>query len=101
MGNLNVVMINVTSRDDGLRVLDRLDTGTETGEINVEDVAMVYRTDKGKVRSSRPLTRPPSRSVGSVCSSGSLPHRWCRPWRWARALGRSWGGPGTAGSPTT
>jgi uncharacterized membrane protein len=36
--------------DDGLRVLDRLDTGTETGEINVEDVAMVYRTDKGKVK---------------------------------------------------
>ena len=29
MGNLNVVMINVTSRDDGLRVLDRLDTGAE------------------------------------------------------------------------
>ena len=50
MGNLNVVMINVTSRDDGVRVLDRLDAGTETGEINVEDVAMVYRTDKGKVK---------------------------------------------------
>ena len=43
MGNLNVVMINVTSRDDGVRVLDRLDTGAETGEINVEDVAMVYQ----------------------------------------------------------
>ena len=50
MGNLNVVMINVTSRDDGLRVLDRLDTATETGEINVEDVAMVYKNDKGKVK---------------------------------------------------
>ena len=50
MGNLNVVMINVTSRDDGVRVLDRLDAGRETGEINVEDVAMVYRTDKGKVK---------------------------------------------------
>jgi uncharacterized membrane protein len=50
MGNLNVVMINVTSRDDGVRVLDRLDAGTETGEIHVEDVAMVYRTDKGKVK---------------------------------------------------
>ena len=50
MGNLNVVMINVTSRDDGVRVLDRLDTGRETGEINVEDLAMVYRTDKGKVK---------------------------------------------------
>ena len=50
MGNLNVVMINVTSRDDGVRVLDRLDEGTETGEINVEDVAMVYKTDKGKVK---------------------------------------------------
>ena len=50
MGNLNVVMINVTSRDDGLRVMDRLDAGTETGEIHVEDVAMVYKTDKGKVK---------------------------------------------------
>jgi hypothetical protein len=36
MGNLNVVMINVTSRDDGLRVLDRLDSATESGEISVE-----------------------------------------------------------------
>ena len=50
MGNLNVVMISVTSRDDGLRVLDRVDAATETGEINVEDVAMVYRNEKGKVK---------------------------------------------------
>ncbi len=50
MGNLNVVMINVTSRDDGLRVLDRVDAATETGEINVEDVAMVFKNDKGKVK---------------------------------------------------
>ena len=50
MGNLNVVMISVTSRDDGLRVLDRVDAATETGEINVEDVAMVYKNDKGKVK---------------------------------------------------
>jgi len=50
MGNLNVVMINVTSRDDGLRVLDRVDAAKETGEINVEDVAMVYKNDKGKVK---------------------------------------------------
>ena len=50
MGNLNVVMINVTSRDDGLRVLDGVDAARETGEINVEDVAMVYKTDKGKVK---------------------------------------------------
>ena len=50
MGNLNVVMINVTSRDDGLRVLDRLDSATETGEINVEDVAMVFKNEKGKVK---------------------------------------------------
>ncbi len=47
---MNVVMINVTSRDDGLRVLDRVEAATETGEINVEDVAMVYKTDKGKVK---------------------------------------------------
>ena len=50
MGNLNVVMINVTSRDDGLRVLERVDAATETGEITVMDVAMVYKGDKGKVK---------------------------------------------------
>ena len=50
MGNLNVVMINVTSREDGLRVLDGIDAARETGAINVEDVAMVYKTDKGKVK---------------------------------------------------
>ena len=50
MGNLNVVMINVTSRDDGVRVLDRVEAATETGEINVLDVAMVYKTEKGKVK---------------------------------------------------
>jgi len=50
VGNLNVVMISVTSRDDGLRVLDRVDAATETGEINVDDVAMVYKNDKGKVK---------------------------------------------------
>ena len=50
MSHLNVVMINVTSRDDGLRVLDGVDAARETGQINVEDVAMVYKTDKGKVK---------------------------------------------------
>jgi hypothetical protein len=43
MSNLNVVMINLTSRDDGLRVLDRIDSATESGEISVDGVAMVYR----------------------------------------------------------
>ena len=50
MGTLNVVMIKVTSRDDGLRVLDRVDAATETGEITVVDVAMVHKNDKGKVK---------------------------------------------------
>ena len=50
MGNLNVVMINVASRDDGLRVLDRVESATEAGEITVEDVAMVYKNDNGKVK---------------------------------------------------
>ena len=31
MENLNVVMISVTSRDDGLRVLDRIDVGDRDG----------------------------------------------------------------------
>ena len=50
MANLNVVMINLTSRDDGVRVLDRIDAATESGEITVQDVAMVYKTEKGKVK---------------------------------------------------
>ncbi len=50
MTNLNVVMINVASHDDGLRVLDRVDSATEAGEITVEDVAMVYKSDNGKVK---------------------------------------------------
>ncbi len=50
MSNLNVVMINLTSRDDGLRVLDRIDSATESGEITVDDVAMVYKADNGKVK---------------------------------------------------
>jgi uncharacterized membrane protein len=50
MSNLNVVMINLTSRDDGLRVLDRIDSATESGEIGVDDVAMVYKADNGKVK---------------------------------------------------
>jgi len=50
MANLNVMMISVTSRDDGMRVLDRLDSATDSGEANVEDVAMVYKADNGKVK---------------------------------------------------
>jgi uncharacterized membrane protein len=50
MTNLNVVMINVESRDDGLRVLDRVESATDAGEITVEDVAMVYKNDGGKVK---------------------------------------------------
>ena len=49
MGNLNV-MINVASRDDGLRVLDRVDSATEAGEISVKDVAMVYKSHSGRAK---------------------------------------------------
>ena len=50
MTNLNVVMINVASREDGLRVLDRVESATEAGEITIDDVAMVYKSDNGKVK---------------------------------------------------
>ena len=50
MTNLNVVMINVASHDDGLRVLDRVESATEAGEITIDDVAMVYKSDNGKVK---------------------------------------------------
>jgi uncharacterized membrane protein len=43
-------MLNVASRDDGLRVLDRVESASEAGEITVEDVAMVYKNDNGKVK---------------------------------------------------
>ena len=56
---------------------------------------MVYKSDKGKVKSSRrpmrPPERAPSRAVVLVCSLGSSRHRSCRRWRWARELGRSSG----------
>ena len=44
MGNLNVVMINVASRDDGLRVLDRVAGGAKVEyEVLSEDAQTLLR----------------------------------------------------------
>ena len=105
MGNMNVVMINVTSRDDGLRVLDRVDAATETGEINVEDVAMVYKTDKGKVKIQQTADATAGKGAVKGGGLGLLVGIIAAPLVPAvavgRELGHSWGGHATGGSPTT
>ena len=105
MGNTNVVMINVTSRDDGLRVLDRVDAATETGEINVDYVAMVYRTDKGKVKIHQTADATAGKGAVKVGGLGLLVGIIAAPLVPAVAVGaasgRSWGRHATEGSPTT
>ena len=72
MGNLNVVMINVTSRDDGLRVMDRIDSATESGELTVDDVAMVYKSDKGKVKIHQTSDATAGKGAGKGAGLGLL-----------------------------
>lgn len=50
MRKLNVVMISVESLDDGLTVLDWVDSEVDAGEITVDDVAMVSKRPNGKVK---------------------------------------------------
>lgn len=47
---MNVVMIGLPSREAGLAAMDRIDWAVEEGRITVDDMAMAYRDDKGKVR---------------------------------------------------
>jgi len=47
---MDIVMISVASREAGLRAMDLIDAAVEDGTITVEDVALVYKNDKGKVK---------------------------------------------------
>ncbi|MFT3852772.1 MAG: DUF1269 domain-containing protein [Ilumatobacteraceae bacterium] len=47
---MNIVTIGVASREAGERVMDRVDAAVEEGKITIEDLALVYKTDSGKVK---------------------------------------------------
>lgn len=47
---MNIVMIGLPSREAGLDAMDRIDWAVDEGRISVDDVAMAYRDDKGKVK---------------------------------------------------
>ncbi len=47
---MHIVMISVPSREAGLTAMDRVDSAVDDGTITVEDAALVYKTDKGKVK---------------------------------------------------
>lgn len=47
---MNIVMMGVESREAGLAVMDRVDWAVEEGRITVDDMAMAYKDDKGKVK---------------------------------------------------
>lgn len=46
----NIVTIAVPSRFAGQVVVDRIQEAVDAGRIHVDDVALVYRTEKGKVK---------------------------------------------------
>ena len=47
---MQLIMVGVPSREIGLEALDRLDEAASAGTVSVEDAALVYRNDKGKVK---------------------------------------------------
>ena len=47
---MQLIMIGVPSREIGLEALNRLDDAVSDGRLSVEDAALVYRNDKGKVK---------------------------------------------------
>jgi len=49
-GDVNVIIASVPSRDAGLRAMDRLESAVTDGVISVDDVALVYKTDTGRVK---------------------------------------------------
>lgn len=46
----NIVTIAVPSRYSGQLVMNRIQDAVDAGQITVEDVALVYRTEEGKVK---------------------------------------------------
>jgi uncharacterized membrane protein len=47
---MQVMMIETADLQQGLEALDGLEKAVDAGRITVEDLALVYRTDKGKVK---------------------------------------------------
>jgi len=47
---MQLLMVGVPSREIGLEALDRLDDAESDGVISIEDAALVYKNDKGKVK---------------------------------------------------
>lgn len=46
----NIVTIAVPSRFVGQQVMDRVHDAVDAGKIHIDDLALVYRTEKGKVK---------------------------------------------------
>ncbi len=47
---MQLIMVGVPSKDVGLEALDRVDDAVAEGTITVDDAALVYRNEKGKVK---------------------------------------------------
>jgi uncharacterized membrane protein len=47
---VQLIMVGVPSREVGLEALERIDDAVAAGTITVDDAALVYRNDKGKVK---------------------------------------------------
>lgn len=47
---MNIIIAAVPSRAAGLNALDRLQEAVDDGSVTVEDAAMAYKTEKGKVK---------------------------------------------------
>jgi uncharacterized membrane protein len=47
---MQLIMVGVPSKEIGLEALDRIDDAVSAGNITVDDAALVYRNEKGKVK---------------------------------------------------
>jgi len=47
---MQLLMIAVPSKEEGLAALDRLEDAVIDGRVKVEDAALVYKNDKGRVK---------------------------------------------------
>ncbi|HMO00977.1 MAG TPA: DUF1269 domain-containing protein [Miltoncostaeaceae bacterium] len=47
---MQLIMVGVPSKEVGLEALERIDDAVEAGAISVDDAALVYRNEKGKVK---------------------------------------------------
>ena len=61
---MQLLMIGVPSREEGLEALDRLADAVLDGKVDVEDAALVYKDDKGRVKIHQ--THDATAGVGAV-----------------------------------